>query len=375
LERVRIGRLADLLEHWVEGLGRLRVGQLRRQSLERLHESQKRMGIGCLADLLEHWVERLTGLDVGRLHRQRLNRLRESQKRVGIGRLAHLPEHWVERFACLRVGQLRRQRFKRRREGLERFRIGGGWKPVDRRLEQLCQLVRGQRSNRSEKLRQTDGSADHLVGAARNDHYKISLHRLIGVRELPQCVTLPRGQGLIELYAEVVVDRFRESLISAIKLELNLISLIVGVAGKAEREHEAKGQARRERVTAPSRRSSALLDESLRLFGRGRHAFRHRRDPAFCFFEQGRAQQQSIRPIRGGPLSRCLAEFGVLPDPGDVRPQRLNEPVRAPLEPRFVIEENVVEFRKRRGNRLVVNAAIDDRRKALVERGGKIDFF
>ena len=39
LKRIGIGRLADLLEHYVQRLARLRIAQLDRQSMERLRRS------------------------------------------------------------------------------------------------------------------------------------------------------------------------------------------------------------------------------------------------------------------------------------------------------------------------------------------------
>ena len=102
---------------------------------------------------------------------------------------------------------------------------------------------------------------------------------------------MPRGERLVDLNAEIIVDQFRESLVSAIELALDLISLIVRVAGEAEGDDEADAKAGGENVTPLRRRFPALPDESTRLLGQSGRAFRSCRDPALRFFQQRRAQQ------------------------------------------------------------------------------------
>jgi hypothetical protein len=60
---------------------------LLRESLERLGQPPERVGIGCLTDLLEHRVERLACLRLGQIWRYSLERLGQPPERVGIGRL------------------------------------------------------------------------------------------------------------------------------------------------------------------------------------------------------------------------------------------------------------------------------------------------
>ena len=74
LEGVGVGRLADLIEDLVEGLGRLGVGQRGWQRPDRLGERLERVWIGRLADLVEDGVEGLGRLGVAELGRQRLDR-------------------------------------------------------------------------------------------------------------------------------------------------------------------------------------------------------------------------------------------------------------------------------------------------------------
>jgi hypothetical protein len=65
----------------------------------------------------------------------------------------------------------------------------------------------------------------------------------------------------------------------------------------------------------------------------------------------------------------------VFPDPGDVGIERLGKEIRARLEPGVVLKEYEVEFGERIRQRFAVHAAANDRRKALVERGGERHFF
>jgi hypothetical protein len=51
--------LAELFEQQVDRLVRLVVGQIGRQSLQRLGERLKRASVVCLADLFEQRLERL----------------------------------------------------------------------------------------------------------------------------------------------------------------------------------------------------------------------------------------------------------------------------------------------------------------------------
>ncbi|MBR0947126.1 hypothetical protein [Bradyrhizobium liaoningense] len=59
-----IERLADPLEHHVERLARLRLGQLARQRLERLRQRLERVGIGRWVDLRDQRIERLARLRI-----------------------------------------------------------------------------------------------------------------------------------------------------------------------------------------------------------------------------------------------------------------------------------------------------------------------
>jgi chorismate-pyruvate lyase len=71
--------------------------------------------------------------------------------------------------------------------------------------------------------------------------------------------------------------------------------------------------------------------------GRLRRTARARGDPPLGLLKNGRTQQQPTR------AARSLAELGVLPDPADVRLERVGEPIGALLETRRIVEENEVE--------------------------------
>ena len=96
-----------------------------------------------------------------------------------------------------------------------------------------------------------------------------------------------------------------------------------------------------------------------------------RGNPSLRFLQHRGAQQQSGSPFGQCPATRLLTELGVLPDPRDVGVERLSQPICTLLEPPFIIEEHNVQLRKRLRHGVVVHAAADDRREALVERGGE----
>ena len=146
--------------------------------------------------------------------------------------------------------------------------------------------------------------------------------------------------------------------------------LPIGQAGKRERDHETGGEAAGEDVTPPGGAASAFGDEGSRLLGRRRRAARARSNPALGLLQSRRTQQQTAGAVGPRPVPRQLAEFGVLPDPGDVGLQRLGKLIGARFEAVRIIEENKIQPPQRLGRRVVLDTSAHDRRKTLVERGG-----
>jgi hypothetical protein len=66
------------------------------------------------------------------------------------------------------------------------------------------------------------------------------------------------------------------------------------------------------------------------------------------------------------PPLRAFAEFRVLPDPLDIRFERLDEAFDGGLE-RYIDEINAIDARERVGDRSVFHAPTDNRREAFVE--------
>src|SRR5262249_30650849 len=87
-----------------------------------------------------------------------------------------------------------------------------------------------------------------------------------------------------------------------------------------------------------------------------------------------RTQQEAVWPSVQLPPSRHLAELSVLADPLDVGVERIAQTIQALVETRQIVEKHEVEATQCLRHCLLINAPVDDGRKALVLRLRKGNF-
>jgi len=93
-------------------------------------------------------------------------------------------------------------------------------------------------------------------------------------------------------------------------------------------------------------------------------------------FQQGRSQQQSLRPgaAGAGPAAGLFADIGVTSDPRNVGVEGLDQPVQTLVEQCRIIEEDKIQPGQRSGYFAVRRPAKNHRRQSLVERIREVDF-